>query len=78
VAIVALEFLGGESLCSVLRNQRQKLKQRSKEFYLQRNNRKVHTERCVVGPRNCQSPESDWNQVLEFSIAKRGVCFGVK
>jgi hypothetical protein len=30
-------------------NQRQELKQRSKEFYVQRNERKGHTERCVVG-----------------------------
>jgi hypothetical protein len=46
-----LEFSGGERVLVLClhRNQRQELKQRSKEFYLQRSDRKGCTDRHVVG-----------------------------
>jgi hypothetical protein len=56
-----LKFSGGEGPCSILdRKQRQGLKQKSKEFYSQRNNRKGHMERHAAGPRIQYSPELSW------------------
>jgi hypothetical protein len=57
------------------RNQRQEHKERSKEFYLQRSERKGHTERHVAGPGIQVRLNA---RFYGFFVASGGVCFSLK